>query len=148
MPDLFPSFSVPDYIESESEQQNQIFPKSVSFDFKIGDFIRDGANRMVASSGYDAWVQWCIKIIRTQRYSCIAYSSDQGVETDAALSSSQNKEAAEAQITSTVTDALMEDSRTKSVGYFDFEWGEDSVNMKCTVTASDGATANISIALQ
>lgn len=149
MVNLFPSFEVPDYIESESVQQNQTFPGSVAFDFKTGDFVRDGAGRPVASSGYDTWVQWCLKVIKTQRFSCLAYSSDIGVETDSALASSADKESAEAQITSTITDALMADSlgRTKAVGYFEFSWGSDSVNMSCVVSAVDGATANISVAL-
>ena len=151
MPDLFPSFNVPDYIESGSAQSSQNFPKSVLFDFDSGDFVRDGAGRLIESSGYDAWVQWCIKAIATQRYDCMAYSSDYGVETDGILSSSiSDKDAAEAQIASTITDALLADqnNRTKAVGYFDFYWSEDSVTVKCVATATDGATANISVNLK
>jgi hypothetical protein len=43
-----------------------------------------------------------------------------------------------------VTEALMVDQRTASVGDFTFDWQEDAVYFTCTVTTAQGEQVQIS----
>jgi hypothetical protein len=144
MPDLFPSFDVPSNIENESATDSVNFKPSIDFDFNTGDFTRT-AGQLKEADGYDAWVQWCIKIVATPRYDCLAYSNQIGIEIPVTLDSIEQGEA-ETQLKATITDALLADpsGRTQLVDGFTFTWNENSVKMTCRVTASDGATATIS----
>ena len=49
---LFPVFDLPE-IPDNPEYDERYFP-SVYFDFEMGDFLRDGAGRMIASGGREA----------------------------------------------------------------------------------------------
>lgn len=144
MPDLFPAFAVPTGIEDENGAEAAIFNSSIDFDFEKGDFTKS-AGRLKVSDGYNAWVQWCIKMISTQRYDCIAYNDQLGVEIPADICSMESSDA-ESQISSTIADTLLADpaGRTQTVDSFSFSWGEDTVLVTCMVTAADGATATVS----
>lgn len=77
---LFPVFDLPE-IPDNPEYDERYYP-SVYFDFETGDFLRDGAGRMIASAGREAYMQWCLKVASTERLSCLAYSDDIGTEFD------------------------------------------------------------------
>lgn len=144
MPDLFPTFDVPANIENESGTDTADFNPSIDFDFDAGDFTRT-SGQFKEADGFDAWVQWCVKVVKTTRYDCLAYSDQLGVEIPDGFDSMEYSDA-ETQISDTITDALMADpaGRTHSVDEFSFTWGEDNVIMTCTVTAADEATATVS----
>lgn len=128
MAQLFPAFDLPDVPESK-EQKERYFP-SAYFDFYTGDFRRDGANRVVAAEGKDAYIQWCLKVVSTERETCLAYSSDIGVE----LEQVQNDRAqAESDIEKTITEALMINPATEYVRDFEFEHEGDSLFCSFTV---------------
>lgn len=65
---LFPVFDLPE-IPDNPEYDERYYP-SVYFDFETGDFLRDGAGRMIASAGREAYMQWCLKVASTERLSC------------------------------------------------------------------------------
>lgn len=46
---LFPVFDVPE-INTPAQPEREHYRPSVFFDFTVGDFTRDGANRMVEAS--------------------------------------------------------------------------------------------------
>lgn len=71
---LFPVFDLPE-IPDNPEYDERYYP-SVYFDFETGDFLRDGAGRMITSAGREAYMQWCLKVASTERLSCLAYSDD------------------------------------------------------------------------
>ena len=57
---LFPVFDVPE-INITTPPEEQKYKPSVYFDFELGDFRRDGANKLVVAEGKEAYKQWCIK---------------------------------------------------------------------------------------
>lgn len=67
---LFPVFDLPE-IPDNPEYDERYYP-SVYFDFETGDFLRDGAGRMITSAGREAYMQWCLKVASTERLSCLA----------------------------------------------------------------------------
>ena len=70
MANLFPVFDMPEIISASVEKQK--YNPSVYFDFERGDFIREGAHRIVEADGKTAYIQWCRKMVETERFTCLA----------------------------------------------------------------------------
>jgi hypothetical protein len=144
---LFPVFDVPSVIADDITEQAKYAPAPL-WDFEKGDFITDGAKQTLYGSGYDAWVLWCTKTILTQRWAHDGYSVNAGIEADEAFKE-PDREAAESAFERTITEALLADpmGRTLQVRDFEFLWGSDSLEIKCTVWGNDGNTADITAKL-
>lgn len=125
---LFPVVEVPEFISENTEYDTQ-YKRSVRWDPAKGDFVRDGANRMVECDGREAFAIWCFKIAQTERYRCLAYPDSIGTEMERAMDNDDEK-TVESMVQRTITDALMVNPRTEYVRDFVFEWNGD--NMHCT----------------
>ena len=115
---LFPVFDLPEVPDDEEYEEK--YRPSVYFDYESGDFLRDGANRMVPSNGREAYMQWCGKVVSTERESCLAYSSDIGTEFED-LQDIQDNDSRESEIERTITEALLVHPATEYVRNFVFE---------------------------
>jgi hypothetical protein len=125
---LFPVVDVPDFI-SESEEYDTQYKRSVKWNPEEGDFVRDGAHRMVECDGNEAYAIWCYKIAQTERYKCSAYPDSIGTEMESAMADDDEK-TVESMTQRTITDALMVNPRTEYVRDFVFSWDGD--NMSCS----------------
>lgn len=119
MGSLFPVFDIPEIPDSNIEKQK--YNPSVYFDFEQGDFLRDGAHRMVTADGKTAYIQWCRKVVETERFTCLAYSGDIGTEMYDALGKGDYS-AVESAVERTITEALMANPKTEYVREFEFGW--------------------------
>ncbi len=128
MPNLYPAFDMPELVEQQQTEPAPKYGKSWLFDFKKGDFVLDGAGRVVEADGHTAWVQWCIKTILTQRFAYVIYSSDYGTELEEAQKQPDRK-AVEIELERAITEALLVDPRTEMVKDFVFEWEGDTVKV-------------------
>lgn len=124
---LFPVVEVPDFISENADYDTQ-YKRSVRWDPELGDFVRDGSNRMVECDGREAFAIWCFKIAQTERYQCLAYPDVIGTEMERALDNDDEK-TVESMVQRTITDALMVNPRTEYVRDFTFSWDGD--NMTC-----------------
>ncbi len=124
---LFPVVEVPEFI-SENAKRGTHYKRSVRWDSAAGDFVRDGANRMVECDGREAYAIWCFKIAQTERYRCLAYPDSIGTEMERALDNDDEK-TVESMVQRTITDAIMVNPRTENVRDFEFTWDGD--NMYC-----------------
>ena len=132
MANLYPVFEMPELAEQQQAQPEPEYPKSYLFDFEKGDFVVDGAGRIVIADGHTAWVQWCIKTILTQRFAYVIYSSDYGTELEEAQKQ-PNRKAVETELERAITEALLVDPRTEMVKDFVFEWEGDTVKVSFVV---------------
>lgn len=132
---LFPVVKVPDFAEQKAEYDRR-YKRSVKWDAAKGDFVRDGANRMVECSGRDAFFQWCFKTAQTERYRCMAYPDVIGTEMEKALADDDEK-TVESMVQRTITDALMVNPRTEYVRNFNFIWDKDKMNCEFSVKGRD-----------
>lgn len=123
---LFPVVETPDV--SGSMTYDSSYRRSVKWDFEKGDFVRDGANRMVECDGREAYITWCFKIVQTERNRCLAYPDSIGTEMERAMEDDDGK-TVESMVQRTITDALMVNPRTEYVRDFVFDWNGDV--MKC-----------------
>lgn len=102
--------SVPDFI-SESSRYDTKYKRTAKWDPVKGDFVRNGANRIVSCTGEEGFMIWCFKVAQTERYSCLAYAKSIGVEMEAALAADNHK-VVESMVQRTITDALKVNPRT------------------------------------
>ena len=115
---LFPVFDPPEPLEDAGLYDNRYHP-SVLWDNEKGDFVRDGANRLIYCEGMEAYKTWCLKIATTERYTCAAYDSAIGTEFEKAVKEPTH-EAVESAVERTITEALLVNPRTEYVRDFDF----------------------------
>ncbi len=145
---LFPVFDMVDILVEQPPMKEQQYMPAPLFDIEKGEFVLNGANQAMYGSGYDAWVLWCTKTILTERFACLAYSHNMGIETDFVFSR-KDKAATEAAFIKTITEALLSDpmGRTQYVSDFDFQWKDDSVYLTCIVAGLNGNSATIEVRL-
>lgn len=124
---LFPVVGVPEFTPENTGYDTQ-YRGSVRWDPSKGDFVRDGANRLVECDGREAFAVWCFKIAQTERYRCLAYPDSIGTEMERAMDNDDEK-TVESMVQRTITEALMVNPRTEDVWDFDFFWNGD--NMHC-----------------
>jgi len=142
MPNLYPTFEPPTIVEQEQPQIAPEYPKSYLFDFEKGDFVLDGAGRIIIADGYTAWTQWCVKTILTERFAYLAYSRNYGVEIDEALKQ-PTRAAVETEVERTITEALLTNPRTYAVRDFSFEWRGNELYVSFTIIPVVGEAVRI-----
>ena len=125
---LYPTFNLPAVVADNERPKKRSYKQSFSFDYEAGDFLRDGANRLVLAEGREAFCQWCLKQCVTERGTKLAYSDKIGVEIVKAVQEESDIKAIESAIRRTITEALMVNPETEYVKNFRFAWdGADSL---------------------
>lgn len=123
---------------------------SVYFDEAIGDLARDGHYRLKSANGLEAWEQWCINCLLTERDAYPAYGSQFGVRTYEALKA-ETREEAESILTLEINEGLLNDpyGRTEAVDDIAYNWQDagDSVEIVVTVRGVDGVTRDITVVI-
>lgn len=122
---LYPVFEVPEITDS-TQPKKEYYRPSVYFDFASGDFKLDGANRIVEATGKEAYMQWCMKVIATERGACLAYSDRIGTEMEYAAAHPDHA-SVEASVERTIIEALMVNPKTEYVRDFEFSWDGTSL---------------------
>ena len=147
MADLFPVFNVPGIDVSDENSVKQRI--GIYFDFETGDFKTDNKGRIETASPYDAWTQWCMKTVYTQRWAYLGYSEQIGVELEEALKQ-EDRPSQESYIEKTISEALLADpyGRTKRVYDFTFKWERDSVKVAFTISGIWDTDYKTSVNLQ
>lgn len=143
MPNLFPVFQTPTILE-ETKKSEAVYKESYYFDYEKGDFALDGNGRVIAADGYNAWKQWCIKTIATQRKAYLNYTAGLGIDGDQAMAETSVEKQKQA-LETTIRDALLRDPYKRTIDVQNFEWsqGVDSLHMTCTIIGQDDRTAVI-----
>jgi hypothetical protein len=126
MPNLYPTFEMPELVEEQQAEPEPEYGESWLFDFARGDFVVDGTGRVVIADGHTAWAQWCMMAVTTQRFAYPVYGNDYGAELDEAVRQ-KDRGAVEADVEQTVTETLLIDPRTKLVRDFAFRWEGDQL---------------------
>ena len=142
MPNLFPIGSSSTDSTPETTPSVQ-FGRSWRYDFEKGDFVLTPTGKVATSTDTDAWLEWCQKAIRTERYKYLVYSRNYGQEFEDLIARHLPRAANESEIIRIVTETLMVDPRTASVGNFTFRWEGDQCYFTCTVTNVRGQTGTV-----
>lgn len=138
MPNLYPvGFdTTEDMPEAEVETDAPIgYKNGIAFDDLRGDFMRDGKNEILSSTGIESWMSWCVNCISTERYKHLAYGTDFGIEIDQALQATSREEA-ESILTREITEAILADpyGRTEYIEEIAFDWtAPDSIVVQATI---------------
>lgn len=121
------------------------YRNGIAFDYEQGDFPRDGMKKLLDSTGIESWQAWCFNCIQTERYKYLAYSTDFGIETEAAMKA-RSRDEAERILTRQITEALMADpyKRTAYVSKIKYNWTTpDGVIVDVTAHGINDVTIDI-----
>lgn len=146
MPNLYPTFDMPELVEQQQPEPAPKYGKSWLFDFEKGDFVMDGTGRIVEADGHTAWSQWCVHAVLTERFAYVIYSTDFGTEIEQALKQPSRK-AVEAELERVITEALLVDPRTERVTDFAFVWDGDIVTVSFTAVPVIGSPERLEVTL-
>lgn len=144
MPNLYPSFDMPELIEQQQTEPAPKYGKSWFFDFEKGDFVLDGAGRVVEADGHIAWAHWCVKAVLTERFRYLVYGFNYGCEIEQARRQ-PSRQAVEAELERVITEALLADPRTEMVRDFSFAWQGDEVYVSFTAVPRIGTAERIEV---
>lgn len=128
---LFPVVSLPELISDSTEYDNKYKP-SVQWDHDKGDFYVGSSGHLEESTGIETFKTWCCKVAMTERYRCLAYPSEIGVEMVDALDELDEK-AVESAVERTITEALSVNPRTEYVRDFVFSHNGDKLECQFRV---------------
>jgi hypothetical protein len=132
------SFDMPPVIAQRVAAQRTVrYDPSWLFDFETGDYITDGAGHVIEASGYEAWIQRCMKVLLTQRYAYPIYSRLYGTNLLKTLNY-RLRQLVQSMIQREVTSALLHDPGTGAVRDFKFEWAGDMPVMTITLLPKVG----------
>lgn len=137
---LFPTFEAPQTTAENTNSTNEFeYKPSYSFDIGMGDFVIDGAGKSIKTDETGAWQQWCEKQLATERFACLAYNTDIGIEAENALAE-KTKSAQQSAIERTIIECLMADpsNRTTRVDRFIHKYIADSLYTTFVVTGQNG----------
>lgn len=143
MADLFPVFEIPDDPDDLLEEEPS-YPATWKFDFELGDFVVTGGRVSEISDGWAAWVEWCFKALRTERFRHLAYTNDYGCEAEDAMRMASRTDA-ETLLENTVRETLEVDPRTGSVHSFEFAWDGDQVELSFVAEPALGAPQEVQV---
>lgn len=147
MANLFPEGYEEEVINTEdlAAEKPTGYRNGIAFDDQLGDFKRDGMNKILSSDGIESWKSWCKNCLQTERYKHLAYSSDFGIEIDAAMRAGSRDEA-ESILTRQITEAIMADpyERAAYIEQIAFDWtAPDTVLVDVTIHGIDDVTIDI-----
>ena len=145
MPDLFPTVGVTSSTYVDEMASDKInYGKTVQFDFEKHEFILSPTGRQKTVTGSQAWAEWCVKALSSERYKYLIYSDNYGEEIDTLLGKSYPKKVIESEIKRMVKDCLLADKRNASVDDFNFTWIDDRIIFSCSVKNIIGENITIS----
>ncbi|MEK3827404.1 contractile injection system sheath initiator [Paenibacillus sp. FSL K6-1558] len=136
MPSLFPETGMvwgdeEDLSGAASEEVR--FGRSWRYDYDAGDFVLTPSGKVATADAHEAWVQWCIKAVKTPRYRHVIYSRDYGSELEDLIGQGDSRGVMESEIARMVTETLLADPRTDAVGQFTFDWDREQCGFTCRV---------------
>lgn len=121
------------------------YRNGVAFDYNTGDYVRDGRNRLLDSTGIESWQAWCINCMLTERYKHLAYNSDFGIDYDMVFSA-ESREEAESILTREITEAILADpyERCEYIESIEYEWPEpDGIQVHAILHGIEDVTIDI-----
>lgn len=121
------------------------YQNGIAFDDGTGDFKRDGRNTILDATGVESWKNWCVNCIQTERYKHLAYSTDFGIDLDAALHA-ESREAAESILTREITEAVAADpyGRCAYIESLAFDWtAPDAIRVDAVLHGIDDVTIDL-----
>ncbi len=144
---LYPVFDIPsmDDKEDDSVFAEDYFWPGPLFDFTKGDFAMNGANQVISVDGYDEYMIWCMKCIRTQLGSCASYP-EFGIDLDGSIRET-SREAITASLEKTITDGLMRNPRTDRIHDFAIGFDGDTIKVYFIVEPKDQPAFEMNMAI-
>ena len=141
MPSLYPQIKLPTLIKPRAVAHTQKYYPAPAFNFETGDFIFDGAGRMVMTDEKTAFEDWAIKVCSTERGAHLAYSGKIGCEWHKVMKENDYA-AVQSSIVRTITETIMINPAAEWVKNFEFEGSGDELKVSFDVKGKNWLDAS------
>lgn len=141
MPSIYPTIKLPRLMTSTAPAATYKALGAPAFDFNSGEFLFDGAGRMLLADSKTAFEDWCIKSCMTERGTRLAYSERLGCEWQKAMKEPDG-EAIKSAIIRTVTETIMTNNKAQWVRDFEFNSEGDSLSVSFEVKGKPFLTSS------
>ncbi len=110
------------FLDSAASTEEEELPtfKMYDYDFEKNDFVRDGNGQMILLEGNDALKIWLIKMLKTSRFTWLAYSDRYGCEVYDWIGKVTKKPVAESELRRLLTESIMVNPFVKSIDEMNF----------------------------
>lgn len=138
-----------EFAEMDDEETPVGYLESIYFDESVGDFSRNGQNQLIGSTRIEAWKQWCVNCIMTERDAYPAYGSSFGVSTTEAVKA-ETQEECENILAFEIEEALLNDpyGRTETVEEIEFNWlNTNQLEVTVTVNGIDDVSIDLEVTI-
>ena len=148
MPNLFPEDYENEVVTIDELKADEPigYKEGIYFDEEIGDLARDGHYNIMSATGIEAWEQWCINCLMTERDKYPCYGRAFGIKTEEAFKSNDRNKT-ESILTREICESLEKDpyGRTDYVSDVLFDWtnGPDAVAITVKIKGVDDVTIDI-----
>lgn len=144
MANLFPTAGVAAAEYTDTAASDTVtYGSTVQFDFEKHEFILSPTGKQKTVAESDAWGEWCVKALCTERFRYLIYSANYGEELDTLIGESYPHKVVESEIKRMVKECLMCDARTASVDGFEFTWISDGIIFSCEITNTLGRSMTL-----
>lgn len=111
-----------------------------AFDFSTGQFETRGAGRQeVKVEGREAFAQWCMQVLHTERLTALVYSDQIGVEFESVVRQQGASEMASSLLLTRIEEALAVHDRYDGIEDFSALVDDDLVHIKMILNTNEGA---------
>ncbi|MGO4268521.1 DUF2634 domain-containing protein [Paenibacillus sp. TAF58] len=132
MPNLFP-LAAGSGAQAAKTAGSVKFGRSPKFDHALGEFVMTQTGKIAECTDTEAWLEWCQKALRTERYRHLVYSRSYGEEFEELIARHLSRQANEMEIQRITTETLKVDPRTADVRSFIFTWDNGSCSFQCVI---------------
>lgn len=141
MPNLYPTINLPTLVSPRSQATEKKYRLAPKFDFERGEFLFDGAGRIIIADGKETFEQWCLKTCMTARGSRLAYSDKIGTEFFSATKE-PDPAAVRSAIIRTITETILVNPAAEYVKDFEFDGSGDELHVSFSVKGRNWAEAS------
>ena len=121
--------------EAVSEENLPIF-KQYAWDFDKKEFIRDGSGGLILLEGREALAIWLIKMLRTARFTYLAYSDSYGCEVYEWMGKVTKKAVAISEMRRLLTESIMVNPYVKAIDAMEFVHDRRGNELTINITLS------------
>ena len=118
-----------------SEENLPIF-KQYAWDFDKKEFIRDGSGGLILLEGNEALKIWLIKMLRTARFTYLAYSDSYGCEIYEWMGKVTKKAVAISEMRRLLTESIMVNPYVKAIDAMEFVHDKRGNSLEINITLS------------
>ena len=127
-----------DFLTANSTPTEENLPifKQYAYDFEKNEFVFDGDGNMILLEGNEALAVWLVKMLKTARFTYLAYSDSYGCEVYEWMGKVTKKAVAVSEMRRLLTESIMVNPYVKAIDAIEFNHDQRGNRLDIEITLS------------